>query len=378
MYHGNPIKVFLAAVAISVLALMGAGQAAAASLRVCSDASKCYTSIQVAINAASEGDTIKIDAGTYDGNLTIEKSVTLVGADADQTTITQSESDSVITVSAGVSVTIEAVTVRGGHAVVDIPEPGCFGSDGGLGGGINNSGALALRDSRVSDNTADTDGGGIFNSGTATLTLYDSTVSANRALCSFDLGVSAGGGIANLGTATLHNSTVSGNSAVGFVGVGGGINNASGALTLKESRVSGNGNPFSGGGISNSGTAALFDSTVSDNSALFGGGGISNAGTLTLKDSRVTENSASEGDGGGIANSGTSANATLFDSMVSGNIAAGNGGGIYNTATLALTGSSVTGNRAGVVGGGIYNSGGLVMLTNSTVSGNIPDDCVGC
>ena len=238
MYHGNLMEGALTVVAMSVLALMGAGQAVAASLRVCLDASKCYTSIQAAIDAASEGDKIKIDAGTYDGSLTIGKSVTLVGAGADQTTITQSASDSVITITAGVSVTIKAVTVRGGDAVVDTPQPSCFGSAGGQ-GGINNSGALTLRDSRVSDNTADLDGGGIFNSGTGTLTLRDSTVSDNRALCSFVPGA-AGGGIANLGTATLHNSTVSRNSAAGFVGVGGGISNAS-ALTLKESRVSDNG-----------------------------------------------------------------------------------------------------------------------------------------
>jgi hypothetical protein len=239
MYHGNLMRVLLTAVAMSVLALMGAGQAAAATLRVCSDANKCYTSIQVAINAASEGDTIKIDAGIYDGNLTVEKSVTLVGAGADQTTITQSGSDSVITISAGVSVTITAVTVRGGHAVVDTPTPSCFGSDaGGQGGGIKNSGALTLKNSRVSDNTADVEGGGVLNSGTGTLTLYDSTVGGNRALCSFGLGVAVAGGIANLGTATLHNSTVSRNSAVGLVGTGGGILNG-GTLKLIDSRFIG-------------------------------------------------------------------------------------------------------------------------------------------
>ena len=120
--HGNLIRMLLTCVAMSVLALMGGGQAAA-SLRVCSDMNECYTSIQAAINAASEGDTIKIDAGTYDGSLSIGKSVTLVGAGADQTTITQSASDSVITITAGVSVTIKAATVRGGHAVVDTPQP---------------------------------------------------------------------------------------------------------------------------------------------------------------------------------------------------------------------------------------------------------------
>ncbi len=32
----------------------------------------------------------------------------------------------------------------------------------------------------------------------------------------------------------------------------------------------------------------------------------------------------------------------------------------------------------GIFGGGIYNELGTVTLLNATVSGNVPDDCVGC
>jgi hypothetical protein len=47
---------------------------------------------------------------------------------------------------------------------------------GGVGGGILNDGALALRDSTLSDNVADL-GGGIYNGGT--LTLKDVSFSEN-------------------------------------------------------------------------------------------------------------------------------------------------------------------------------------------------------
>ena len=40
----------------------------------------CYTTIQDAVNAASDGDTINIVAGTYVENVTVNKSVTLAGA----------------------------------------------------------------------------------------------------------------------------------------------------------------------------------------------------------------------------------------------------------------------------------------------------------
>lgn len=43
---------------------------------------------------------------------------------------------------------------------------------------------------------------------------------------------------------------------------------------------------------------------------------------------------------------------------------------------MTLRDTTVSGNSA-VSGGGIYNFG-TVNLRDSTVSGNVPDDCVGC
>jgi hypothetical protein len=307
-------------------------------LKVCADASKCYTSIQAAIDAANSGDKILIAAGTFDGSLTIGKSVTLIGAGANQTTITQSGSDSVITIGSGVSVTIKGVTVSGGSAVVSNLD--CIGS----GGGINNSGDLTLRNSRVSDNSAAGFGGGIANNSTGNLNLYGTLVNGNDVFCAGVNGA-VGGGIANAGAATLYASTVSRNGAGGF-GSAGGIENE-GTLSLKYSTVSGNGASISGGGIVNTATLKLDASIVSGNGAGDVGGGIINYGTATLNETVVTGNTA------GIE-----------------------AGGIYNSGTLTLNDSTVSGNRALVVGG-ISNYGTLI-LNDSTVTGNIPDDCVGC
>jgi pectin methylesterase-like acyl-CoA thioesterase len=73
----------------------------AAMLKVCPDASKCFTSIQAAIEAAASGDKIKMAAGTYQGSLVIDKDITLDGAGAGETIITADATKRVITVTGG-------------------------------------------------------------------------------------------------------------------------------------------------------------------------------------------------------------------------------------------------------------------------------------
>ena len=147
------------------------------------------------------------------------------------------------------------------------------------------------------------------------------------------------------------------------------------------------------------------------------GGGILNHGAVTLTGSTLTGNTAS-GNGGGLANadtpSGTAPAATFTNSPVSGNTTLlGNGGGIYNglRGTLTVTGVSgsplfITGNSAGRGGGisalnstattltqtavtnnhallllgtagGVDRQGGTMTTTNSPITANTPNNCVG-
>ena len=135
------------------------------------------------------------------------------------------------------------------------------------------------------------DGGGIENEGTATVT--DSTLTGNSA--SF-----VGGGIGNVGTLTVSDSTLTGNSA----DYGGGIlNDEGGKLTVTDSTLTGNSASADGGGIGNyQGPATVTDSTLTGNSASAGGGIENYEGTLTVTDSTLSGNSASAG--GGISNDG--------------------------------------------------------------------------
>jgi len=221
--------------------------------------------------------------------------------------------------------------------------------------------------------TADEGGGIRFASGTGTLTLISSNVSANST--SDD-----GGGIftvSTLSNVTLINSIVSDNSTAGMNAHGGGIF-ALGDVMLTSSIVSGNTSGGAGGGIITLGDAMLTNSTVSGNTAYGnGGGGIALAGGITLIESTVSGNSTEGryGRGGGIF---AGANVTLTSSTVSGNSTEGDdapGGGIFTNSGGAVTliNSTVSGNStAGRIspGGGIFTSDGAVIVTDSTVSGN--------
>jgi len=101
-------KVFIFLLVVGLLfAAAPTGQAEAATLDVCT--SGCtYSSIQAAITAAANGDTITVAAGSYNENVIVDKSVTLTGAGRDVTTVT-----AVNTIEPVFRVTADGVTISG-------------------------------------------------------------------------------------------------------------------------------------------------------------------------------------------------------------------------------------------------------------------------
>jgi predicted outer membrane repeat protein len=266
------------------------------------------------------------------------------------------------------------------------------GGFGGAGGGILNVGTLNLINSTVTRNLANAGyrnaGGGIYSSGTlAVLTVTASNFTENSA--NF-----VGGGIYITGTGTITDSTIGPNGSNEGAGIF-----SEGALTIARSSISGNVANSYGGGIYNAGTAhlSITDSSFSDNSTDQEGGGIYNLGTLAVSGSTVSGNSARQS-GGGIYNTGHfgEGGLTIVSSSISGNVANNNGGGIYNDSTghLSITDSSFSDNSTTQSGGGVYNlgtlavsrgtfsgdsaaleggsidSGGTLMIAGSTLSGN--------
>ena len=262
------------------------------------------------------------------------------------------------------------------------------------GAGIANHGTLTIRDCIISGNTAGDlsgdsyldfgSGGGIRNTGE--LAIIDSTISQNGSSWR------NGGGISNAGEMTIVNSIVSRNGTSD--GRGGGIDNASSAsLTITNSTISENWASlcslcsYVGGGISNAGEMTIINSTVSDNQGIgientggtavlarstvtrSNGNGIDNTGEMIVIDSTVSENSVYEGGGAGIVNRET---LTVVNSTVSGNSADSYGGGIWNDGALTLWSSTVTGNTAGEQGSAVYAYEGSVIDTAFTL---VEGDC---
>lgn len=180
--------------------------------------------------------------------------LTINGPGARKLTVSANNASRVLEIASGAGAAINGLTISNGNVT---------GSGGGI---LNSGGTLALTNSTVRDNTANSGfGGGINNNG---------------------------------GTLTLTNSTVSGNTAnhtppFGGGGVGGGIyNNNSGTLTLTNSTVSGNQGTFSTGGIGNFGAGSritLTNSTVTNNLP----GGIISEGPATVVNTIVAGNGPS-------------------------------------------------------------------------------------
>ncbi|MDF3040271.1 MAG: putative outer membrane protein pmp20 precursor [Thermomicrobiales bacterium] len=262
-----------------------------------------FRGVQAAIDAAKPGATIRLCPETYRGRINIAKNLTLIGAERTRSILDGGGALSptaVLTVASGATVTVRALTVKGGN--------------GGDGGGIDNAGTLTLDGVSVTANSAN-QGGGIVNRAGGTLTLTESRVSGNKA------GSQGGGLFVFGGDVTLTRTDVAANEAgPGQSGQGGGIFTLGGAVRLNESRVTGNETGLNGGGL------------------------LVNGGAVTLNQSQVTGNKATGtgSEGGGLKI--ISGAVTLNDTAVRGNSAAA-GGGIYNVnGTVGTDPETVTGN----------------------------------
>jgi hypothetical protein len=403
----------VAGVAVAVFAT---GSEAATSDLCVGSKPGCFSSIQAAVDAAQDGDTIAVGVGTFDGGITITKSITLVGVSAGATTIQGGGPVLTIGEDGGVeppTVSIRGVTITGGFndstplpfaaagggvlippsaggavgATVTISdsvitknraEPASddqvLGCPCAFGGGINNAGALTVTDTRITDNVAGATasdpsvanyaaGGGIFSVGSqATLTLRHSDVSGNRAAVNPPNGRNTdAGGIANFGGAlTIEDSVVN-------------ANRSEVDAAVPSSFFSGDFTEANAGGLylARSSSTTITRSRVSGNSvhstntagdASAEAAGIDAEGSLLLTDSSVQNNAA-----------------VAVVPTASGFLAETDGGGIQVRGSAVVRESRITNNsltsrsESGLAlasGGGLASIGGDLTLERTVVAAN--------
>lgn len=165
---------------------------------------------------------------------------------------------------------------------------------------------------------------------------------------------------------------------------------STGSLTLTTSVALTNGSAVgNGGAILNRGAVTLTNSTLIGNIATGNGGGLANADTpsgtapaATFTRSPVANNTALLSGGGiynGLRGTLTTTGVSGSPLIISGNAATLNGGGIaaVNSTATTLTQTAVTTNQALVTAGGVYRLNGVMTTTNSPITANTPNNCVG-
>ncbi len=295
------------------------------------------------IGAASPGSTIVFAPSLIgktitlsQGELNVNKSLTIVGPGASYLTISGNSTSRVFDVSNGATVTIDCVTIA----------KGSFTGNDSPGTPVTNYG-----------------GGGILNQAGSTLTLNQDVLTGNTANALNNTVDVFGGGLLNEGSATVNSCTFRGNQAVGggggsFFGgsVGGGIDDyGGGMLTVANSTFTNN------QALAAAGFWAMAGAIGND-----AGVDLAHPSTALISNSTFTNNltggvpgaEGATGQGGALNNQGTGATMTVSNCSFTGNKAVGGGTGA----------NSGNGNGEG---GAILNQAlSLLMVTNCSFLNN--------
>ena len=320
----------------------------------------CYATLQAAVDAATDGDTIRVAQGTYAETVVLTKSLTLEGGwstdfttrdwAAHVTTIDAQRNGSVIQIHGTVSPTIEGFVITGGDGSAYL------GWGGGIevyGAAVDGGGTVIIRHNVITDNvacrlgTCQGEGGGI-RVGISTAIIEHNTIVSNTARLSAGGGKGGGVMIGWGAQATLTSNTIVSNTAA----------------HTPTSFSSGQG----GGVYGYSASSTLTDNDIHDNVAAVDGSGYGGGAYLggELSGNRITGNTASingNGYGGGVY--------ALYvlrcdDNTIQSNVASrtgdGTGGGIWAQYLKQAEGNTIADNTA-ARGGGLYYTSYLGNLT---------------
>jgi len=319
------------------LALVIPGKAADVILFVapsanCGSASPCFGNVQAAIDAARDGEEIRVAAGTYTDIharngitqvLYISKTVTIRGGytssnwtspdpTANPTTLDAQSQGRVIYIGRNITPTVSGLRITGGNA-------------SGLGGAFND------HDS----------GGGIYIS-KASAAIKNCVIYSNTAYF--------GGGIyVNESAAVIHGNIISNNVSTNF---GGGI------------------------GLEGS-TARIYSNSIISNTASQGAGAYLFWDNSKLEYNSISNNGSSYISGGGLYLQG--GNNVVYNNSIKNNLAGSGGGLILVNSKANLYNNIILSNSTLANGSGFYIVYGAPTLVNNVIANNsISDEYSGC
>ena len=310
----------------------------------------CHPSLRAALAAARSGDVIRVQPGTYRGGITIDKSVTIIGAGAGRSEIRGG--GPVLTVGRFGAATEPTVALSGMTITAGITHRSFLNDHIAVGGGI----LIPPAEGFTVGGTLRIDRAVVSGNDVSPATGSDAGISCGTHDCEF--GLAAGGGIDSWGRLRITRSSVLDNTVGGTFASdadGAGIDVHEGSLAVDHSRVADNratttapdGRFAEGGGI-------MADST-------FSGPGRAHCCTVAISSSEVSSNRADMN--GNVPIHG--ATGSVIDTNA-------NGGGIHigDGIPTTITDTAVTGNdvRAADPGGEPYGIDAGVNVGDSPLT----------
>ena len=354
------ILIFLMLISLAMIFSLGIGHAAAAANNSViyvngssgHDSNNGYTwstaklTINNAIGTVNDGGTVNIASGIYEGsgdtNITIDKNMTINGANESNTIINAQGNSWIFNIDQGLNVNIQNLTLYNATT---------FGGSGGA--LFNYQSNVTVINTTFSFNNATgaygSDAGAIYNF-KGILNVTGSTFTGNNAI------YGSGGAIYNTGTLNLFNNTFTNNSA----GSAGAIfNDANSNFNITQSIFTNN-TAGNSGAIENYGIMNVKLSNFTNNTVTNDGGAICNEyyATLNIYNSTFTNNIAN--DIGGAIDNDQYCTMNVYNTTFINNTA-GSGGAIFNYKSdlnvnkTTFNKNSATGTSDGYGGGSIYN-----------------------
>jgi hypothetical protein len=241
------MKLYLVLLAMSLIVIPGASvdtNILASNINGSNEVINGFNHLQDVIDMASPGSIIWFSPATYSGyGVTIDKSLTLVGAGPDKMVVDGGNTGPVFTIgktNPDIDVKLSGMTIRGGSSE--------------RGAGISNYGRLTVEDSTITGNTAEF-GAGIYNFKTGKLVLVHADVMGNKA-------TSDGAGVYNgAGTLIINSGTITENTGE----VGAGVFNDFGTMVINGGTIMKNTATSRCGGVLNLGDLDLRGGSIVDN-----------------------------------------------------------------------------------------------------------------